>query len=116
MKRGGRLRSVSVKRRRQLAERQSVVARVLVRDGYRCQAPIRYSEHLAARCCRPDVFPVTCGGPLDAHEVIPRSAWAAGWLVVDNVVTVCRRHHDWIGDHPAAAELLGLHGYSWQVP
>ena len=30
----------------------------------------------------------------------------------ENIVACCRRHHEWIGDHPTEARLLGLHGFS----
>lgn len=61
------------------------------------------------------VFP-TCRGPLDPHEIIPRSAWRDGIYVLSNVVMVCRAHHDWIGDYPDTAHTLGLHGYSHERP
>lgn len=86
-----------------LPERARVVDEVWTRDRGQCRA-----ERL--------VFDVKCGGPLDPHEIIPRSAWADGDVVVDNVVIVCRRHHDWIGDHPQAAHAIGLHGFSWERP
>lgn len=57
-----------------------------------------------------------CRGPLDGHEVIPRSAWPGGHLVLDNVRTVCRAAHDWIGGHERDAAAIGLHGYSWDRP
>jgi len=78
------------------------------RDGYRCQAQPRLLARLDISA------PVTCGGMLDVHEVIPRSVWPGGELVEANCVTVCRRHHDWIGDHPALAREVGLHAFSWQ--
>lgn len=59
---------------------------------------------------------VRCGGPLDPHEVIPRSVWPDGELVLENVMMVCRRHHEWIGDNPAHAHALNLHGFSWERP
>lgn len=67
--------------------------------------------------CRADrlVPSVRCGGELDVHEVIPRSAWKAGYLVLWNCLTICRQHHDWIGAEPTEAHRLGLHGYSWEV-
>jgi hypothetical protein len=52
---------------------------------------------------------------LDAHEIIPRSAWTAGWLEPSNIISVCRFHHDAIGDRPDDAHALGVHGYSWEV-
>lgn len=87
----------------QLPERARVVDAAWERDRGQCQA-----ERLVPDC--------RCGGKLDPHEIIPRSAWPGGELVVDNVVMVCRRHHEWIGDHPVEAHRLGLHGYSWERP
>lgn len=102
MERGRGLRPVSKKREAEEAARREVRQIVRSRD----------------RACRakgavPDVH---CNGPLDVHEVIPRSAWAKGYLVVDNCVLVCRAHHDWIDDNPDQAHELGLHGYSWEKP
>lgn len=85
----------------QLPERARVVNAAWDRDRGQCQA-----EHLV-----PDV---RCCAVLDPHEIIPRSAWAAGVLEVDNVMIVCRNHHRWIDAHPHAAHSLGLHGYSWE--
>lgn len=85
------------------AARREVVDAARDRDKNRCQA-----EHL--------VDEIRCGGPLDPHEIIPRSAWPAGDLDLDNVTIVCRRHHDWIDDHPAGAHELGLHRFSWERP
>lgn len=93
---------MSEKRRGHQDERAAVVEAAGRRDGWRCRAAALVGGR--------------CGGPLDPHEIIPRSAWAAGYLDVDNVVMVCRRHHDWIGDHPAAAHDLGLHRFSWERP
>lgn len=68
--------------------------------------------------CRAGAFGYAhvCAGPLDVHEIIPRSAWAAGYLVPSNTILVCRKSHDWIGNHPVDAHALGLHGYSWERP
>ena len=81
--------------------RAQVVDAAWGRDRGRCQAEHKVPE-------------IRCGGQLDPHEIIPRSAWPGGDLVLDNVVMVCRRHHDWIDDHPAAAHECGLHGFSWE--
>lgn len=59
---------------------------------------------------------VKCKGQHDPHEIIPRSAWRDGIYVLDNVVEVCRAHHDWIDDHPDLAHKVGLHGFSWERP
>jgi hypothetical protein len=93
------LRQQSAKRRQEVAERRAVLAIVWARDGGRCTA----KEAVPA---------VRCWGPLDGHEVIPRSAWRKGWLEQDNVRLVCRGHHDWIDDHPDEAHAVGLHGYA----
>lgn len=100
-KRRKALPAMSAKKQLRIAARQVVVELVSRRDHHRCQA-----RHLVTN--------VSCGGHLDPHEIIPRSAWQLGYLEVDNVVMVCRRHHEWIDNHPDEAFALGLHGYSWQ--
>ena len=58
-----------------------------------------------------------CIGPLDVHEIIPRSAWPGGELVVDNCVTLCGlSHHPWVTNNPDKAHRIGLHGFSWERP
>lgn len=59
---------------------------------------------------------VRCRGPHDPHEIIPRSAWRAGIYDRENVIEVCRAHHDWIDHNITAAHELGLHGFSWEIP
>jgi hypothetical protein len=86
-----------------LPKRARVVEAAWKRDGGQCQA-----KHL--------VEDVRCGGPLDPHEIIPRSAWRAGVHELDNVLIVCRAHHRWIDNHPHAAHELGLHKFSWERP
>jgi 5-methylcytosine-specific restriction endonuclease McrA len=83
-----------------LPARAAVVDAAWDRDQGRCQAT--------------RVTHVKCGGALEVHEIIPRSAWAGGELCLDNVILVCREHHRWIGSHPMAAHAAGLHGYSWE--
>jgi hypothetical protein len=97
------IRPESDKHRDERAEREAVKRRVRARDGGQCQAR--------------DLVPaIRCSGPRDVHEIIPRSAWRAGYLVVDNCIVTCRIHHEWIHHHPDEAHALGLHGYSWEVP
>ena len=109
MKRGGelsrykRLSPRSKKREQEAAARRVVVLAALARDRRSCRAVSV-------------VFEVSCRGPLDVHEIIPRSAWPGGYLVLDNTVTLCRTHHDWVGEHPAEAHGYGLHGFSWERP
>lgn len=97
-----RLRSLSRRRRDTFAERTQVILRVHQRD-VTCQARLKVPD-------------VKCGGPLDCHELIPRSVWPRGELVEANVVLVCRSHHEWIGDNPEKAHALGLHKVSWERP
>lgn len=93
----------SSKREAQRDERAAVVEAAYFRDGRDCVARVSVPQ-------------IRCGGRLDPHEVIPRSAWPGGALVLENVVTICRRHHDWVGDHPELAHDVGLHGFSWERP
>lgn len=100
----------------QVEHRAAVVEAAMNRDRWECQARSRL---VATEIPGPadDRYGWTeCGGPLDPHEIIPRSAWHAGQYELENVLTVCRRHHDWIGAFPDAAHALGLHGYSWERP
>ena len=96
------MRQMSKRRQRERPTRALVVAQVLARDGGCVAAPL--------------VPTVACSGPLDVHEVIPRSAWRAGYLELANTKCVCRAHHDWVGDHLLEAHDLGLHGWSWERP
>lgn len=127
-----RLNRVSPKTLRLRATRRAVVEWVTRRDRV-CQAWPRLDDALARRVFSIDGSysaaveavglaveatnpPRTCGGPLDVHEVIPRSAWAAGQYEASNCLLICRRHHDWIDDNPDVAHTLGLHGFSWERP
>jgi hypothetical protein len=95
---------MSKKREAERPERAEVRRKVHERDGHECQGP-KYAPWI--RCWHP------AGEPLDVHEIIPRDAWAAGYLVVANCITLCRGHHDWVTDYPDAAAAVGLHMYSW---
>ncbi len=126
MKRGGwlrrltpleartRLRPVSVKRLRERPIRATVRSLVIERDGSGCYAGQVINRRRATAIT--SGWPMTCAGILDVHEVIPRSAWPGGHLVVSNCRLVCRKHHDWIDAHEITAATLGLHGYSWERP
>lgn len=94
------IRRVSKKREARQSERDLIVELAHQRDGHRCQA-------------QPRVPSIRCGGRLDPHEIIPRSVWRAGIYELANVISVCRRHHDWIDDNPNDAEAVGLHARSW---
>lgn len=103
MNRRTSIKRVSDKKRAKDAARRVCVEIVRRRAHDRCEAADAVRE-------------VACRGPMDPHEIIPRSAWRDGDLDPENVRWVCRAHHDWIGDHPAEAHGYGLHGYSWERP
>lgn len=70
------------------------------------------------RVCRLSLHVRTgiCGGPLDVHEPKTR-ARGGNYLDPDECVLLCRKHHDWVHDHPTEATELGLLIASWdQVP
>lgn len=91
----------SAKHRAERPARAAVRAAALDRDG--------------ATCTARDVWPeVECWGPLDVHEVIARSGWAAGYLVVENTRTICRGHHEAVGDRPELAAERGLRRHAWE--
>lgn len=50
---------------------------------------------------------ITCSGPLDIDEVIPRGR-GGNYLDPENCQVLCRAHHRWKHDNPAEAERLGL--------
>lgn len=96
--RSGRLRARSPRsadRYERIAEASRVA---LERDRYRCQAV--------------GLVPHECRGALDPHHVISKGARADLADDPANIVGVCRAAHDWIGDHPEAARLVGLYGRS----
>lgn len=104
-------------------EERERIKRVVRRRDRSCRARLLYPEHIDSPDLDPEAaaaarqaWPTRCGGPLDIHEIIPRSAWRAGYLVPDNCVLICRNHHDWVDHWPDAAHVLGLHGYSWERP
>lgn len=103
-----RLNPVSSKRKGEQTARANVCAAVVERDGH-CVGVELVPGHV---CGSPD----PSRPPLEVHEVIPRSAWPAGYLVEANCLLVCQALHDWIGLHPADAAALGLHGWSWEKP
>lgn len=89
-----RLKPRSAKRVEQDERRRDVLMIVHVRDGFRCQAEKVWPE-------------VTCGGRLDGHEPLPRSR-GGDPLDPDQVISICRQHHDCIHSHPTLARERGL--------
>jgi hypothetical protein len=93
LKRTGRLKQESDKVRARKGERATTKALALERD-----------RGCVASRLVPDV---RCVGPLDGHERLPRSRGGSAYDL-ENVITVCRIHHDWIHGHPIAARELNL--------
>lgn len=92
MKRGGPLKQRSDKRVKEDAAFAKVRAGVVRRDRH-CMRPIELGW---------------CGGGLDVHHVVSRARDKTLALDPDNLITLCRRHHDWCHDHPLEATKLGL--------
>jgi hypothetical protein len=95
-----RLRPVSEKRLAERDERAAVRETTLRRAMFRCQAP--------------GVFGVRCGGPLDVHEIFPRGPNPGSQLDDGQTIALCRRHHDYVTDHPQEAHDAGLRCWSWE--
>ena len=77
------------------AEQRSEVRRIVMqRDMGLCRARFLVGS-------------ITCSGPLDIDEVIPRGR-GGNYLDPNNCQVLCRAHHRWKHDNPAEAERLGL--------
>ena len=78
-------------------KRRPMVARVLAEAGLRCEF-----VKSGSRCRNVAV---------DVHEMLTRGR--GGGILADavnareNLMAVCRRHHEWITEHPVEAEALG---------
>jgi len=55
---------------------------------------------------RDTVRQIRCFGRIDPHHILPRGRGGADTL--ENLVSLCRAHHDWVHDHPAESYDLGL--------
>lgn len=91
------LKARSPRKRERYAEIAQACGAAIERDGHRCQARLLVPE-------------ISCGGKLDPQHVIPQGVDKRLAAEEANIVACCRRHHDWIGDHPEEAQKLGLHG------
>lgn len=120
IRRSRRIASRSQRALDQLPLRARVVDAAFERDRGMCKAD--YIVRTITNCTAEQVQAVyqmkliRCGGRMDPHEIIPRSAWPGGELVVANVVMICRRHHQWVDANPVLAHAVGLHGFSWERP
>lgn len=92
----------SAKRLSQQERRTEVIAEVHARDKV-CQGGALVA-----------LAQIPHGGPLDVHELIARSQWAAGFLEPANCILLCRKHHDFVTTHAYSAHALGLRLWSWE--
>lgn len=84
---------MSDKRREENEAHPSIRQQVFERDGHKCRiAPFLPDDR--------------CFGKLTVHHV--RKASAGGGYTVENLVTACVHHNEWVEDHPIEAEGLGL--------
>src|SRR4051812_44042554 len=77
------MRRMSDKRARQLDDYDDAVAQVMARDRSQCRVQVSVPH-------------VRCSGRIDPHHVILRSRAPKLWTDPDNMIAVCRAHHDWI--------------------
>jgi hypothetical protein len=88
------LKPMSDKRARQLDEYEDACDAALERDSRQCR--------LAA-----SVRDVKCWGPIDPHHIVPVARSPRLRCDVDNIIAVCRGHHDWIDANMDEATALG---------
>lgn len=94
------MRRQSRNRRLEATVRLRVTLAAFERDGYVC-----YLKGKDAGKCM---------GPLVGHERISRARYPGGHLDVDNVITLCACHNQWVEDNPAAALANGAAKNSWE--
>ena len=121
--RRSRINPVSSKRRKENRERRSVKEQLVEERGPWCEVAkavsARYVEHgLPQNWGTLEVAAVVyhlCTGLADdAHEIVTRGR-GGSITDPDNILLVCRRHHDWITTHPKEAHELGLVRHSWEA-
>lgn len=96
---------VSAKRRAEGPARRAAVAAAAERDGYTCQA--------APLVASVDPKNADCWGPLVGHEPLKRSQ-GGNPNDVDDVLTVCVWHNQWVELEPALAKRVGLTVSPWE--
>lgn len=96
LKRSGRIKPMSDKRRAELPAEAAVRAAVFERDGYRCRIKPLLKGTRWERCW----------GRLTAHHL--KKDGQGGGYTMENLISACAGHNDWVEDHPALAKQLGL--------
>ena len=69
---------------------------------------VRTSVFLRDKGCKGrELIPdLSCWGKLDPHHILRKSQ--GGQDTPDNLVTLCRAHHDWVHGNPESSRNLGL--------
>ena len=93
LKRGKPLAKESAKTKALKPDRAKAKAAALARDG----------GCIGARL----VSEVSCYGPLDGHERLPRGRGGSPYEL-ENIITLCRAHHEWVHSYPIKAKTLNL--------
>ena len=111
MKRSPLTRKTELKRGAPLRSNQPLKRTTRLRPGKRSRgvpADIRTTVALRDGGCvaRTAIPSVACWGRLDPHHVLRRSQ--GGPDTPDNLVTLCRAHHEYVHGHPAEARALGF--------
>lgn len=75
---------------------------VLDRDGHKCQWPVLFVGDGMPSACR------TRDDRIDPHHMYTRGRRPDKKYDPDAGIALCRWHHDWVGDHPIEAEVMGL--------
>lgn len=52
------------------------------------------------------VLETRCWGEIDPHHVLPKGR--GGKDTADNLICLCRAHHDWVHNHPEASYALNF--------
>jgi hypothetical protein len=111
MKRTPLQRRTPLRRSAPLNNRAPLERRTPLRKGKRSRGvPKAITSEVVLRdggCVAPSMIPaVKCWGRLDPHHVLRRSQ--GGPDTPENLVTLCRAHHDWVHTNPKHARELGL--------
>lgn len=105
------LKQISDRRAAKMDSYEDACEVVHERDRGRCQAAAKVNW-------------VMCAGPKDPHHLIYKSRAPHLWDDPNNIITLCRMHHDWVHvdwvqdkrrPEDVTPETLGLVGHSWDV-
>lgn len=96
MKRSGPMKRTPLKNKRKPVPKE-VYQQVLARD---------------MGCMGAQQVRIPCAGRIDPHHIKRRSQ--GGLDTLDNLVSLCRAHHDWVHQHISEAIELGFLKHGWE--